>query len=68
MKTKDIKELSVAEIEKKLRDTREQLLDLKLQKQTGQVEKTHEITAKRKLIARLETIRNEKIAAEKKSA
>jgi len=68
MKTKDIKELSVAEIEKKLRDTREKLLDLKLKKETGQVEQPHEITASRKDIARMETIRNEKIAAEKKSA
>jgi large subunit ribosomal protein L29 len=68
MKTKEIQELSVAEIEKKLRETREKLLDLRLKKQTGQVEKTHEITAARKSIARMETIRNEKIAAEKQSA
>lgn len=68
MNTKDIKELSVAEIEKKIRETREELLDLRLKKQTGQVEKTHRITAARKDIARMETIRNEKVAAEKKSA
>ncbi len=68
MKTKDIQELSVAEIEKKLRETREKLLDLRLKKQTGQVEKTHEITAARKSIARMETIRNAKIVAEKQSA
>ncbi|MBC2606399.1 50S ribosomal protein L29 [Pelagicoccus albus] len=68
MKTKDIQELSVAEIEKKIRDTRAELLDLRLKKQTGQVEKTHKITEARKDIARMETIRSAKIAAEKKSA
>lgn len=68
MKTSDIKELSLAEIEKKVRESREKLLDLRLKKQTGQVEKTHQITDLRKSIARMETIRNEKIAAEKKSA
>lgn len=68
MKTKDIQELSVAEIEKKLRESREKLLDLRLKKQTGQVEKTHEITVLRKSIARMETIRNAKLITEKKSA
>ena len=68
MKIKDIKELSLAELEKKTRDSREQLLDLRLKKQTGQVEKTHEITALRKDIARMETIRGEKLKAEKQPA
>ena len=63
MTSKDIRELSLTEIETKLRETREQLLQLRLRKQTGQVEKTHEMRALRKMIARLETIR-----AEKKSA
>jgi large subunit ribosomal protein L29 len=56
MKTKEIRELSVTELETKLRDTREQLLQLRLRKQTGQVEKPHLLHAYRKDIARLETI------------
>ena len=68
MKIKDIRELSLPELEKKIRDTRDELLDLKLKKQTGQVEQTHVITALRKDVARMETIRNEKLSAEKKSA
>ncbi len=60
MKAKDIRELSVTEVEKQLRDTREQLLMLRLRRQTGQVEKTHELHASRKDIARMETILNEK--------
>lgn len=65
MTSKEILELSPAEITSKLRDTREQLLQLRLRKQTGQVEKTHELRTLRKDIARLETIANQKKAAPK---
>ena len=68
MKIKDIKELSVPELENTIRDTRDQLLELKLRKQTGQVENTAELTQRRRDIARMETIRNEKVMAEKASA
>ncbi len=57
MTSKEIRELSPAETENKLRSAREQLLHLRLRKQTGQVEKTHELRALRKDIARLETAR-----------
>ena len=60
MTVKEIRELSPAEITTKLRETREQLLQLRLKKQTGQVEKTHELRTLRKDIARLETIQNQK--------
>lgn len=56
MKTKEIRELSVSELEIKLRETREQLLQLRLRKQTGQVEKPHLLHVYRKDVARLETI------------
>ena len=46
---------------------RDQLLELKLRKQTGQVENTSELTHRRRDIARMETIRNEKVMAEKAS-
>ena len=62
MTSKEIRDLAPAEIETKLRETREQLLQLRLRKQTGQVEKTHEIRTLRKDIARLETIQNQKKA------
>jgi large subunit ribosomal protein L29 len=60
MTSKEIRELSPAEIATKLREIRDQLLQLKLRKQTGQVEKTHELRTLRKDIARLETIQNQK--------
>jgi large subunit ribosomal protein L29 len=62
MTSKEIRELSPAEITKKLRDTRDELLQLRLRKHTGQVEKPHRIRELRKDIARLETIQNEKKA------
>jgi large subunit ribosomal protein L29 len=67
MTSKDIRELSPVEIATKSRETREQLLQLKMRKQTGQVEKTHELRTLRKDIARLETIANEKKAKGQKA-
>lgn len=63
MKPKDIRELTPTEIETKIRETRDSLVQLRLRKQTGQVEKTHELRSLRKDIARLETILNQKKTA-----
>jgi large subunit ribosomal protein L29 len=60
MTTKEIRELSPAELAVKLREVRDQLLHLRLRKQTGQVEKTHELHSLRKDIARIETILRQK--------
>lgn len=60
MKTKDIRELSKAEIEKKLREMRDELLGLNLRKKTGQVENTGRIRILRREIARFETINSQK--------
>ena len=62
MTSKEINELAPAEIDTKLREIREQLLQLRLRKQTGQVEKTHELRVLRKDIARMETARTAKKA------
>ena len=68
MTSKEIRDLSAAEITTKIRESRESLLNLRLRKQTGQVEKTHELRTLRKDIARLETIANQKKAEPKKAA
>ena len=60
MKAKEIRELSEAEISTKLREAHEQLLNMRLRKQTGQVEKTHAFRTLRKDIARFETLLAEK--------
>ena len=68
MTSKEIRDLSVSEITSKLGETRQQLLNLRLRKQTGQVEKTHELRALRKDIARLLTIQNQKKVAKTSAA
>ncbi|MEN9404061.1 MAG: ribosomal protein [Verrucomicrobiota bacterium] len=60
MTSKEIRDLAPAEIKNKLRETREQLLQLRLRKNAGQVEKPHLLRTYRKDIARLETILKQK--------
>jgi len=60
MNSKEIRELAPAEITTKLRETREKLLQLRLRKHTGQIEKPHLLREYRKDIARLETILKQK--------
>jgi large subunit ribosomal protein L29 len=60
MTSKEIRELAPAEITTQLRETREKLLQLRLRKHTGQVEKPHLLREYRKDIARLETILKQK--------
>ena len=57
---KDLRENSLAELEKQLRETREELLKSRLSKQTGQLERPHLLKEHRREIARLETIITEK--------
>jgi large subunit ribosomal protein L29 len=60
MTPKEIRELSAVEITTKIREIRESLLQARMRKMTGQVEKTHELRALRKDVARLETILRQK--------
>ena len=60
MKAKEIRELSAEEIAKKLRDAREELLNLNVRKGTGQVENTARIRELRRDIDRFETIKIQK--------
>ncbi|MCD8483845.1 MAG: 50S ribosomal protein L29 [Verrucomicrobia bacterium] len=61
--TKELKELSVAELDKKLRDTRDELLKARLNKQTGQLEKPHLLKQLRREIARVQTFKKQKATA-----
>ena len=60
MTPKEIRDLSAAEITTKIREIRESLLQARMRKMTGQVEKTHELRLLRKDIARIETIIRQK--------
>jgi len=64
MKAQEIRNLSSAEINLKLNEIREKLLLLRLRKQTGQVEKTHELRFLRKEIARFETVKTQKLVTQ----
>ncbi|MFP4281682.1 MAG: 50S ribosomal protein L29 [Opitutales bacterium] len=55
LNVKDLRENSVAELEKTLRESREELLKTRLSKRTGQLEKPHLLKELRRDIARLET-------------
>ncbi len=56
MKISELKELSVPELQKKHRDLGEELLQLRVRKQTGQVEKPHLLKTIRRDRARVLTV------------
>jgi len=55
MKISEIKELTVTELNKKFRELGEELLQLQIRKQTGQVEKPHLIKSIRRDRAKILT-------------
>ena len=55
MKMSEIKELSLTELNKKFRELGEELLQLQIRKQTGQVEKPHWIKSIRRQRAMIST-------------
>lgn len=57
-----VREMTPEELSKTLRSDREELLDLRLRKNSGQVENPARIRALRREIARIETIVREKSA------
>ena len=63
MTSKEIRELSAAEIATKIREIRESLLQARMRKMTGQVEKTHRFGEVRKDIARVKTVLRGKSAS-----
>ncbi|MBA2873126.1 large subunit ribosomal protein L29 [Anoxybacillus calidus] len=66
MKAKEIRELTTAEIEQKIKSLKEELFNLRFQLATGQLENTARIREVRKAIARMKTIiREREIAANK---
>ncbi len=65
MKTADVKLLSTGEIEAKLADSRQDLMNLRFQIITGQLTDTSRLKKTRRLIALYETILHERELAEK---
>lgn len=60
MKTNEIRDLTTAEIEEKVKSLKEELFNLRFQLATGQLENTARIREVKKSIARMKTIIRER--------
>lgn len=60
MKIKELRELTVEELTKRSRELRHELLTLRLQQTTGQLENPMRIRTLRKEVAKIETILTER--------
>ena len=60
MKAGDYRELSVAELEQKLHETRNELFNAKIKHSTGQLEDTAKLGRLRRDVARMNTVLTEK--------
>ena len=60
MKAKEIRELTVAEAQAKLRDLRQEMFNLRLQQHTARLERPSRIREVRRDMARLETVLRER--------
>ena len=65
MKAGDLRDFSVDELKGKEKDLREELFNLRFQHATGQLENTARIRLVRKDLARIKTILNEEVRANK---
>jgi large subunit ribosomal protein L29 len=61
-KIKELREFSVDELTTRRRDLKEELLNLRVQKESGQIENPARIRTARREIARIETLLTEKAA------
>ena len=68
MKIKEIRELSREELTSRKRELRMESFNLRLQRQSGQMEKPSRVKDIRKEVARIETILSEKIRGTKPAA
>ena len=60
MKVKEIRELSTEEINAKLKETKEELFNLRFQHATGNIEKPSRIRDLRHTVARMKTVLKER--------
>ncbi|MGD1019693.1 MAG: 50S ribosomal protein L29 [Verrucomicrobiia bacterium] len=60
MKAKEIRELTDAEAQAKLRDLRQEMFNLRLQQQTARLERPSRIREVRRDVARLQTVLRER--------
>ena len=65
MKIKEIKELSSDELQTRKRELNQEVFHLRLQKQTGQLEKPSQLREIRREVARIETVLSQRLTAAK---
>ncbi|MBP3840977.1 MAG: 50S ribosomal protein L29 [Bacilli bacterium] len=65
MKVKEIRELSTEDINAKLKESKEELFNLRFQQATGNLEKPSRIRELRHTVARLKTVLKERETVEK---
>jgi large subunit ribosomal protein L29 len=61
-RAKDLRELSDDDLEKKLKDTRQELFNLRFQSATGALESSARLGAVKREIARILTVRHQRAA------
>ncbi len=60
MKVKEIRELTTEELEAKIKESKDEIFNLRMQQATGNLEKPSKIHELRKDVARMKTILNER--------
>lgn len=60
MKMKEIRELTTEEINTKIKESKEELFNLRFNQAMGNIEKPHRINELRKTVARLKTVLKER--------
>jgi large subunit ribosomal protein L29 len=60
LRARDLRELSDAELERKLAETRQELFNLRFQSATGALENSARVRLAKREIARILTVRNER--------
>lgn len=68
MKVNEIRELSTEEIQKKIKETKEELFNLRFQKESGNLEKPSRIKELRHTVARMKTVLRERENVKKEAA
>ena len=66
MKSKEIRELTTEELNKKIIESKEELFNLRFQQATGNLEKPHRVRELRKTVARIKTVLKEREEKEAK--
>ena len=64
MKIAEVKELTIKELEMRKREIRQEIFNLRIQQQAGQLEKPHMLRSLRRDAARIDTVLTEKWKAQ----